>query len=207
MPRQHISSHNALNLGRGDEGMKGQRHHIILPALCWNQRRSDFYAITTEVSSEGIRFRSASRLTPGEDLTCSIRHIGLLKVRIEQASGQEFVASARGGRSALADLARQFVTLARAQDLRAEPFRVHRRIVPRQKIVLVTLECGSALSGHVLNVSASGIALLLERVLAIGTEIQVGQKRARVIRHFSHGLGAAFVEPFEPDAIHEAMTL
>jgi hypothetical protein len=187
--------------------MNGQRHHVILPALCWNQRRRDFYAVTTDVSTEGIRFRSSSRLVPGEDLTCSIRHIGLLEARIDRAVGQEFVVSVQGGRAALTGLARQFVTLARAQDLRPEPLRVHHRIVPKQKVVQVTLEGGHAVSGHVLNISASGVALLVEPSLELGTVIQVGRKLARVIRHFTHGVGAAFVEPFEPSAVHEAMTL
>lgn len=115
--------------------------------------------------------------------------------------------SVQGGRAALTGLARQFVTLARAQDLRPEPLRVHHRIVPKQKVVQVTLEGGHAVSGHVLNISASGVALLVEPSLELGTVIQVGRKLARVIRHFTHGVGAAFVEPFEPSAVHEAMTL
>ncbi len=187
--------------------MQGRRHFVILPALCWNQRRRDFYAVTTDVSVEGIRFRSALYLAPGEDLTCSIRHVGLLDVRIEWTAGQEFVGSIRGGRTALADLASQFVTLARAQALRPEPLRLHDRIVPRQKIVEVALEGGNAFPGHVLNVSASGVALLVDRFLALGTTIRVGRKLACVKRHFTHGVGAAFFEPFEPDAVHEAMTL
>lgn len=189
------------------KGMNGQRHHIILPALCWSQRRRDFYAITTDVSAEGIRFRSSSQLAPGEDLTCSIRHIGLLEVRIARAAGQEFLVSVRGGRATLTGLARQFVTLARAQDLHPEPLRVHQRIVPKQKIVQVTLECGRALPGHVLNISASGVALLVEQSLELGATIRVGRKAAKVIRHFTHGVGAAFVEPFEPSTVHETMTL
>lgn len=187
--------------------MQGPRHRIILPALCWTQSRRDFYAITTDVSVEGIRFRSSSLLIPGEDLTCSIRHIGLLHARIDQAAGQEFVVSVRGGGPALAGLARQLVTLSRAQDFRLEPIRIDRRIVPRQKVVVITLEGGHAISGHVLNISASGVALLVDQALDVGATIRVGQKLARVMRHFTHGLGAAFVEPFEPDDVHEAMTL
>ena len=187
--------------------MYGPRHRVILPALCWNPRRRDFYAITTDVSSEGIRFRSSSLLIAGEGITCSIRHIGILKARIDQAMGQEFVVTVHGGRPALADLARQFVTLARAQDLRPEPVRGHHRIVPKQKIVVVTLEGGHAVSGHVLNISASGVALLIDQTLDLGATIQVGQKMARVMRHFTHGVGATFMEPFEPGAVHEAMTL
>ncbi|MCJ2085069.1 pilus assembly protein PilZ [Methylobacterium sp. E-005] len=187
--------------------MHDPRHRIILPALCWTARRRDFYAITTDVSVEGIRFRSSSRLIPGEDITCRIRHIGLLHARIDQAAGQEFVVSVRGGRPALAGLARQFVRLSKAQDFRVEPVRIERRIVPKQKSVAVTLEGGHAVSGHVLNISASGVALLVDQTLELGATIRIGQKLARVVRHFTHGLGAAFVEPFEPSAVHEAMTL
>ncbi|MGU3667957.1 pilus assembly protein PilZ [Methylobacterium sp. A49B] len=187
--------------------MNDARHIVILPALCWNQRRRDFYAITTDVSADGIRLRSSSLLDPGEDLTCSIRHIGLLEARIDWAAGRDFVVSVRGGRPVLIGLARQFVALARAQDLRAEPLRLHRRIVPRQRIVDVTVGDGPAVAGHVLNVSASGVALLVEASLEIGATIRVGRKLARVIRHFTHGVGAAFLEPFEPSAVHEAMTL
>ena len=188
-------------------GMNDPRHSVILPALCWSRRRRDFYAITTDVSADGIRLRSSALLAPGENLTCSIRHIGLLKARIDWTSGQDFVVSIQAGRAALAELARQFVTLARAQDLRAEPLRIHRRIVPRQKIVTVTLADGRAQAGHVLNISASGVALLIDPAPEIGTTFRVGRTAARVIRHFTDGLGAAFAEPFEPSAVHEAMIL
>ncbi|SDM92575.1 hypothetical protein SAMN05216360_104278 [Methylobacterium phyllostachyos] len=187
--------------------MHGPRHRIILPALCWTARRRDFYAITTDISAEGVRFRSSSLLIPGEDLTCSIRHIGLLHARIDRAVGQEFVVSVRGDGPALASLARHFMALSRAQDLSVEPIRVDRRIVPKQKVVTVTLEDGHAVSGHVLNISASGVALLIDRTLELGATIQVGRKLARVVRHFTHGLGAAFVESFEPGDVHDAMTL
>ena len=178
----------------------------MLPALCWNPRRRDFYAVTADVSTEGIRFRSSSLLAIGEDLTCSIRHVGTLEARIAQVAGQEFVACVRGGRAILADLARQFVTLARAQDLQPEPIRAHKRIVPKQKIVQVTTASGQAFLGHVLNVSASGVALLVDHELEIGATIQVGHKAATVMRHFAHGVGVAFTEPFEPAAVHEAMS-
>lgn len=187
--------------------MDGPRHHVILPALCWSPRHRDFYAITTDVSIAGIRFRSASRMASGEDLTCSIRYIGVLRARISEVEGQEFVASIRGGRPALLGLARQFVRLAQAQDLRPEPVRLHRRIVPQQKIVMVTLAGGHVVSGHVLNISASGLALLVDQALELGALIQVGRKMARVMRHFTRGVGVAFVEPLEPGAVHEAMTL
>jgi hypothetical protein len=188
--------------------MHGPRHRIILPAPCWNPRRRDFHAITTDVSAEGVGFRSPSLLIPAEDLTGSIRHFGRLEVRIDLAVGQNFVATGRGGPPVLAGLARQFVTLSRAQDPdTAEPIRVHRRLVAKQWIVAVTLESGQAVSGDVLNISASGLALLLDETPELGALIRVGQKLARVRRHFTHGVGAAFLEPFEPSDVHEAMIL
>ena len=188
-------------------GGTSQRHVIVLPALCWNPRRPDFYAVTADVTGEGIRLRSSARLAAGEDLTCSIRHIGQLEVRINQVAGRDFVVGVRGGRATLNGLARQFITLARAQSVRPEPIRTHHRIVPAQKTVEITLECGLSLPGHVLNVSASGIGLLVDRALGLGETIRVGGRAARVARHFEHGIGAAFLEPLEPDAVHPAMTL
>lgn len=163
--------------------------------------------MTADVTAEGIRLRSSARLAAGEDLTCSIRHIGQLEVRITQVAGQDFVVGVRGGRATLNGLARQFVTLARAQNFRPEPIRGHHRIVPAQKTVEITLECGLSFSGHVLNVSASGIGLLIDRAVGIGETIRVGSRAARVVRHFEHGIGAAFLEPLEPSAVHAAMTL
>jgi len=182
-------------------------HTVFLPALCWSRRQPDFYAVTQDLSRDGITFRSASDPAIDEPLTCSIRYIGQLDVRITQVIGQEFVVSVRGGRATLNGLARQFVTLARAQNVRPEPLRGHRRIVPAQKTVAITLESGLSFPGHVLNVSASGIGLLVDRVLELGEIITIGSRAARVARHFEHGIGAAFLEPLEPDAVHATMTL
>ena len=184
-----------------------RRHAIVLPVLCWNRLRRDFYAVTADVSREGIRLKSSVVLAPGEDLTCSIRQIGQVEARIVRAQGQESVVAVRGHRSHIRDVVRQFVVLSRQQRDRPEPIRVEPRIVPAQKVVSITLEGGSSVPGHVLNISASSVALLVDRPLELGERILVGTKRARIARHFKHGVGAAFTEPFDPSAVHERMRL
>ena len=183
------------------------RYQVFLPALCWSRRHPDFYAVTEGISVEGIALRSAVVPEVGEALTCSIRHIGVVDARIAASEAESFVVRLSISRPQAVHVARTMVALARAQHRSLDPHRVHRRIAPDRKDITVTFDDGRTVPGRLINVSASGAALALERPVGVGTAITIGATAARVVRLFERGVGAVFAVPLDPALVDAGIRL
>lgn len=180
---------------------------VILPSLCWNRRHADFYAVTSSVSSHGIAFRSATVPGRGDVLTCSIRYVGSIEVRIVETGRHSFTVKPTAGRRRSTALVRTLVELARIQEYPPERHRAQPRIVPLQVAVSVAMEDGSILSGRIANVSATGVALHVGIPIAPRTRIRVGSTEAVVVRTYDNGIGASFRTPFDPIEVNESLVL
>ncbi|GJE63647.1 hypothetical protein LNAOJCKE_0844 [Methylorubrum aminovorans] len=180
---------------------------VILPALCWSRRQPDFYAVTQDVSREGISFRSAAEPALDEQITCSIRYIGQVDARVVRTDDRLFLVRLKASRQRAAEVARTLLALSREQERTLQPARAHPRISPDRKDVLVTLEDGRVLPGRLINVSASGAALALDHTLSAGASITIGSTAAQVVRIFRDGIGAAFAFPFDPGQVHAGIRL
>jgi hypothetical protein len=183
------------------------RHKVVLPALCRSRTRPDFYAVTDDLSADGIRFRSATVPPLDEDLVCSVRHVGQFEARVVRREAGRFVVRVLDRPLPVAEVARRLLSEAEEQSRGAEPIRVHPRIVPRQRAVAVVVADGRVLPGRLLNVSASGVGLALTEPVAVGVGLTIGRTRATVMRVFPDGVGAAFVVPFDPAAVDESIVL
>ncbi|GJE18088.1 PilZ domain-containing protein [Methylobacterium marchantiae] len=180
---------------------RSERYKIILPALCWSRHRPDFYAVTDDLSTDGIRFKSSTIPSVDESLTCSIRHAGSLEAVVVRNAVDSFAVRVLRADHPLGLVVQSLVSLAKAQNPPPMATRIHRRIVPDKQHVLVTTEAGSMLPGRLIDISASGAAISMEEPLDVGTLITIGRTRAKVARRFDNGIGAAFLAPFHHDAI------
>lgn len=171
------------------------RVKVILPALCWNQSRPDFYAVTDDVARCGIRFKSAVVPAVGEFLTCSIRYAGSLESEVVRAGKHRFAVRVLRAEYPLKLFAQNLVDLAREQNARPLAERAAPRMVPRDQDVIVTTALGAILPGRLINISVSGAAVSLDEPLEIGTLVMIGSTPARVARTFDNGIGAAFLSP------------
>lgn len=98
------------------ERRKSRRYVLFLPALCWGPSRSDFYAVTEDISVDGIRLRSATIPEPQEDLVVSLAEIGRIEAKVLRNDARSFVVRVVGRGRPVADLARHLVALSRRQD-------------------------------------------------------------------------------------------
>lgn len=177
------------------------RFKVILPALCWGRGRADFYAVTEELSSAGIRFRSSIIPFVEEALTCSIRHAGSVETIVLRTSPNSFTVRVLRADHPLGLVVQSLVSLGKAQNPPPIATRVHRRIVPNMRQVLVKTAVGTMLPGLIINISASGVAISLEESLDVGTLITVGRTKAKVARRFDDGIGASFLTPLHQDKV------
>lgn len=183
------------------------RHKVVLPALCSGAARGEFYAVTEDVSSDGIRLKSATRPGADEILVVRIRHVGTIEARVIRAEAHEFAVRVLTKRPAADRIALGLIALSRRQLSLAEPVRAHARIVPRRVEIVVTRADGARLAGRIVNVSASGVGVLLEARPDLEELVVVGDRPARVVRHFANGIGAVFLRPLDPAEVGEDIVL
>ncbi len=183
------------------------RRALILPALCWGREHSDFYAVTEDITAQGIGFRSAVVPEIDARLTCSIHFVGAVETRVVANGLHNFGVRLTMPREQAAEIARTMMEIARGQDLATPLERRHRRITPRRRDVLVTLEEGGVVPGRILNISASGAAVFLARPVALGASVTLGSTAGRVVRHFTDGIGVLFDAALDPARIDPGIRL
>ncbi|TXN01104.1 pilus assembly protein PilZ [Methylobacterium sp. WL64] len=183
------------------------RHPMVVPALCLRRDGSEFHAVTVDISSEGLRLRSATLPTVEERLICNIRGIGAAQVSVVWVGNCDFTVRIFGKAPSPGEVARRFIELARRQAKLSDVVRVHKRIVPERTAVEVVLANGRRVPAQILNLSASGVALALDNPPAVGEVILVGRRQAMVARRIERGIGAAFLEPLDDTAISEHTAL
>lgn len=102
------------------ERRKSKRYPIILPALCWNQHRKDFYAVTQDISLDGIRMKSSILPSLDEELIVSIRQIGSVGAQVIRSNESSFVVRIVSRTRSVGAVARELVILSQLQDGRSQ---------------------------------------------------------------------------------------
>lgn len=178
---------------------------VAIPAYCKVADQEGFYAVTADLSVHGVRLRAARIPRRGETVECRIRHVDPFEGRVVQVSTADFILKV-GGRSPGA-VARQLLDASRLQLGTNEPIRVHRRIVPADRDVEISMQDGRAAPGEIVDISASGVAVRTGLRPDIGTILVLGATPAQVVRRFEGGFGAAFLRPFDPGEVHADLIL
>ena len=79
--------------------------------------------------------------------------------------------------------------------------RRHERIQPANGSSSLTVTEGLVISCQILDVSISGASIATAARPPIGTEVQLGKLRARVMRHHPQGIGVQFLDIQHPTAL------
>ena len=189
------------------ERRSAPRFPVVLPALCWGADGVEFNAVTVDISAAGIQLKSVVVPHADHALTCNIRDVGRLEATVIRANACDFAVRVTGQDPSPGSIARRLIALSQQQARRPDAVRVSRRIVPEQTAIQVSLDDGVAVDAHIINLSASGVALLIGLPLLIGQPITVGRHRATVTRQIEGGVGAAFLVPLGPNAVDERTRL
>ena len=94
-------------------------------------------------------------------------------------------------------MAAQLTWLANKDLLNLPEDRRHERVVPDNRHSTVVLDDGRRYNCKIIDISLSGAAIELAVRPAMGTPVTLGRMRARVVRHFSEGVGVEFVSAQE----------
>ena len=79
--------------------------------------------------------------------------------------------------------------------------RRHERVAPQNSQQSLVLAEGLTISCTVLDFSISGASVATPARPVLGTEVKLGNLRARVVRHHDHGIGVQFLDVQNPTAL------
>lgn len=180
---------------------------VVLPALWHTYDGPEHHAVTVDLSAAGIKLRSSLLPQVERAIVCQIRGFEPMQARVVSVGPCDFLIKLTGQTPAPVEIARRLIGLGKQQAREFDSVRVNRRIVPTKAVVEVRLDNDTAVPATILNLSASGVALHLDIPLALGQAIRVGTHAATVMRQLPDGIGAIFVEPFDPGTIHKGIVL
>jgi PilZ domain len=81
--------------------------------------------------------------------------------------------------------------------------RKHERLTPQNSNQSLTLGEGLVMSCHVIDFSLSGASIATPARPVIGSEVQLGNLRCRVVRHHGEGIGVQFLDVQNPNALRK----
>lgn len=180
---------------------------VVLPALWHTHEGPEHHAVTVDLSAAGIKLRASRLPQIDRAITCQIRGFEPMQARVVSIGACDFLIKLTGQIPAPIEVVRRLIEFGKQQARQAASVRVNRRIVPAEAAVEVRLADGTSVPASILNLSASGVALHLEIPLVPGQAITVGGRAATVMRQHPEGIGAAFIEPFDPSTIHKGTVL
>jgi PilZ domain len=184
-----------------DERRRHSRVKVRLPGQFMREDRSEYPCMTIDMSIGGVAFASEQRVEMGERIIAYLPQVGRLEGRAAREFRGGFAIKMKAPALKRERLAEQLTWLANRQDLGMAEDRRHERIKPRKSRTTLILPTGRELIATVVDISQSGVALLLAQPAtpAVGTPVTVGATKGRVVRLFAHGVAVEFARVV-PDA-------
>jgi hypothetical protein len=178
-------------------------HHRVKLSLRGRYMREDrceFDCRTADISPGGMALFGPSRPPIGERLVLHLEYLGRLEGAVVRHFENGFAVSLYATRYKREKLATRLTWLAHRDAGELEDGRRHERMIPRRVEINIRLEDGRSYPARICDLSASGVALLVETVVGVGAMVYVGEHtRGRVVRAFEGGVAIEFLRlvPFE----------
>ena len=149
------------------------------------------------VISCGIRPRD------GERIVAYLDYIGRVEGQVTKIGARSFVISINATDRKRGKLSGQLTWLANRHALGLPENRRHERVAPSNAASELKLDNGSRYPCRITDLSVSGAAVEIVVHPALGTPIELGNMRGRVVRHFQEGIAVEFTAAQPKEAIEK----
>lgn len=177
------------------ERRRHQRVKVVLLGRYMLADRHEYPCQSIDISPGGVALIAPVAGEVGERVVCYIDQIGRVEGAIARVFDNGFAIGINVPVNKREKLADQLTWLANRHSLGMPEDRRHERIVPRITRVTATMPDGTTQGAKIIDVSLSGVALLLERRPDLGSGITIGKTAGRVVRVFGNGVGIEFSRP------------
>ena len=175
------------------ERRRHSRVDVAIDGRLMLEDKREYTCETVDMSPGGIRLRTAARGRIAEKVIAYLDHFGRIEGVIVRNTSDGFalkLALPAVKRDKVADL---LTWLANQTDAGKLEDRRHRRIVPRNPETLLQLVSGSSMPARIIDISISGVGVVIDKQPSIGARVIVGKTPGKVIRHFDNGIAVEFL--------------
>lgn len=169
--------------------------------------RREFPCQTIDVSVGGLAVTAPVVGQVGERVVAYFDALGRIEGNIVRCFDHGFAMAAIMPSAKREKLVNQLTWLINRKQLGLPEDRRHERIVPKQTNTTIHLPSGAVVPANIVNISSSGVAINCTKSAPLGSMIQVGRRRARVVRVGDHGMALEFTLPLSFDQFDENVIL
>lgn len=185
-----------------DEGAF-QRVSVNLAGRLMLANHDEFECTATDMSPGDVLFTCEARPRSGERIIAYIDHVGRLEGTVARLAENAFVIKINATDRKREKLAAQLTWIANKHELGLPEDRRHDRLAPRKTLTELTLDDGTKYVCRIIDLSLSGAAVDTESRIPLGTSVQLGGMKGRVVRHFQEGMAIEFLGVQSRDALRD----
>ncbi|HWU63678.1 MAG TPA: PilZ domain-containing protein [Ensifer sp.] len=170
-----------------------QRVSVSLHGRMLSAAREELDCLIIDMSPGDAQIEADARVNVGDRIIAYIDHIGRIEGEVLSLGAKgRFVMSVNATERKREKLAAQLTWIANKHELGLPEDRRHERLAPRNNRSEIALDDGRAYPCRIIDLSLSGAAIEISVRPAIGTAVQLGNMRGRVVRHFQEGVAIEF---------------
>ncbi|MCF3639778.1 PilZ domain-containing protein [Rhizobium sp. TRM95111] len=180
-----------------------QRVSVNLSGRLMLPNHDEYECLVIDMSPGDAFFACVARPRSGERIIAYVDHLGRIEGNVVASSDQGFAIALTATDRKREKLAAQLTWIANKHELGLPEDRRHSRLAPRKTRTEITLDDGRKYPCRIIDLSMSGAAVDIEVRPALGTPVQLGNMRGRVVRHFQEGVAIEFSSVQSREALTE----
>ncbi|NVP55861.1 PilZ domain-containing protein [Mycoplana rhizolycopersici] len=169
-----------------------QRVSVNLAGRLMLPSHDEYDCTVIDMSPGEALFTCHAQPRAGERIIAYIDHLGRIEGTVAKTTDDGFVILVNATDRKREKLAAQLTWIANRHELGLPEDRQHDRLTPRNSRTELALNDGRHYPCRIIDLSLSGAAIDIEVRPAIGTPVQLGNMRGRVVRHFQEGVAIEF---------------
>jgi hypothetical protein len=188
-----------------EERRRFQRVKVHLLGRYMLPDRREFPCQVVNMSPGGLALLGPGIGQVGDRVIAYLDHIGRVEGKITRIIDNGFAMTVGATPRKRDKLAAQLTWLANRDILNLPEDRRHDRIVPRNPVVVLTLEDGIKMNVRIIDLSLSGAAISAEKRPPVNTQVMLGRIPARIVRHLEEGFALEFAHEQSAETLEDSV--
>ncbi|MGB3813926.1 MAG: PilZ domain-containing protein [Shinella sp.] len=178
-----------------------QRVAVNLAGRLMLASHDEYDCTVVDMSPGDANFTCTARPRMGERIIAYVDHLGRIEGTVALLNDRGFAIALNATDRKREKLAAQLTWIANKHELGLPEDRRHDRLTPRNTRTDLLLDDGRRYPCRIIDLSLSGAAVDIDVRPALGTAVQLGNMKGRVVRHFQEGVAIEFSSVQSKDSL------